>query len=989
MGRPNAIANPASAPSTTPHRRRRVQALAWLLGGAISLAVFCYTQSREEQRILAAFQQRASSQETLLRERLARYEDILYSLRGLFDYSEGVTRAEFAGAAWDLTRRTAGIQALEWVPLVPAAGRAELERSARDAGVPGFEIRDRDASGEFVRAPERPEYTPLFYVEPVRGNEVVLGYDVSQAPAHAALSASRETGHLAGSAPLILAQEKEGQLGWVVACPVFSGETEPPDQGQLRGYVQGVFRLPDMLGSAWAGQSDTGVEILVVDIPRSGARQPIYFWRDGTRGVELPAEADLTRGMHMIADLSPAGRHWQLVMRPTAAWLASMTTHLPTMLAAAGVLLTALLANYLSILVGQSEETRRLVEERTSELAQSERSLSLALEAAQLGTWERDLVTGRLVWSPRSEQLVGLPPGAFDQRFETFIACVHPEDRERLLREIAVVRASTEPRRLEYRIVRPDGEVRWIASTGRGFLDENGKPRMAVGVVHDVTAAKEAEAELRRLATAVEQSSEMILVVDPQGRIAYANRAVTELTGLRPEELRGRELDSVPVETLPHPTFEEIRRGTSGGSPLAARLASRRPDGTRLLADVHVDCTRDAQGELCNYILLARDVTKETQLEEHLRTAQKMEALGLLASGIAHDFNNLLHVIMGNVGLAQAEVGVSASVRESLEQVREASDRAAQLTRQLLVFGRGEPGKRMLFDLNHTTREMIKMLGRIIGPQVTIDFQPSARPAEIVGDRGQIEQILLNLCVNARDAMAQGGALRIVVQPAAGNGEAEPPGVELIVSDTGAGMDKATLSRIYEPFFTTKPPGRGTGLGLAVVYSVVQQHQGRIDVESEPGRGTTFTIRFPAADGAASEPVPPTPRAIGGGRRETLLVADDEKAVRELARQTLTKAGYTVLLAADGLEACELFESLEGRVDLVVLDALMPRMGGREAAERIRARRPVPILFASGYTAGTLPPAAALGDQMEILTKPYRDEALLEKVRELLSAKPA
>ena len=287
-----------------------------------------------------------------------------------------------------------------------------------------------------------------------------------------------------------------------------------------------------------------------------------------------------------------------------------------------------------------------------------------------------------------------------------------------------------------------------------------------------------------------------------------------------------------------------------------------------------MDWIRDASGNFANYIVRARDVTKETQLEEQLRTSQKMEALGLLASGIAHDFNNLLHVVQGNAGLALHDPHLSPSVRESLAQINTAVERAAQLTRQLLVFGRGEPNERTQFDLNHTTREMIKMLARLIGPHVVVDFHPSSLPAEIVGDRGQIEQVLLNLCLNARDAMPTGGHLRISLQHSSPSSPHAPHEVVLTVSDTGSGMEPATISRIYEPFFTTKPQGRGTGLGLSVVYSVVRKHEGVIDVQSAPGKGTVFTIRFPAANTlpahAASEEAPPLPAPRG---TETVLVS--------------------------------------------------------------------------------------------------------------------
>ena len=304
--------------NTTPdgsslRKQRQVRWLVWIIGFSLSAALFAYTQSRETQRIRFAFQQRASAQESILRERLTRYEEMLYALRSFFAYSEEVTPEEFAGATQEISRRTSGIQALEWAPVVEGAERAAFEAAQRARSFRGYEIKDRSAGGELRRAPDRPRYTPLQYVEPVSANEVVAGLDISAPGFNEAVTNAERTGQPIGSAPRLLVQEKEGQKGWIIVCPVFYPDTPANGSPRLRGFVQGVFRLPDMLRSAWAGQTDGGVDILVVDVPRAGPREPIYFRQAGqNQPGRLVTEAEVTRGLHLITDIFPAGRHWQL-----------------------------------------------------------------------------------------------------------------------------------------------------------------------------------------------------------------------------------------------------------------------------------------------------------------------------------------------------------------------------------------------------------------------------------------------------------------------------------------------------------------------------------------------------------------------------------------------------------------------------------------------------------------------------------------------------
>jgi signal transduction histidine kinase/CheY-like chemotaxis protein len=382
------------------------------------------------------------------------------------------------------------------------------------------------------------------------------------------------------------------------------------------------------------------------------------------------------------------------------------------------------------------------------------------------------------------------------------------------------------------------------------------------------------------------------------------------------------------------------------------------------------------------------DVTEQRDLEERLAQSRKMEAVGQLAGGVAHDFNNLLLAILNNIDYA-LEAIAPGQVRRDLEDARQAAERGAELTRQLLAFSRRQVLHAQNLSLNHVIVRVMRMLRRILGPEIRFVFKPGHDIGTVHADPGQLEQILVNLIVNARDAMPDGGKVTIATGPhelGPTNDLGLPPGLysRLVVADTGTGIPPDVLPHIFEPFYTTKGSGRGTGLGLPTVYGIVQQHGGGVRVDSSD-EGTTFDVVLPTVSDAAAtvaiaEPVPEPP-----GGSETVLIAEDNPHVRELTRRVLTEAGYTVLAAEDGLEACALFEERRAEVDLVLLDAVMPRMGGRTAHERMSALVPeMRFAFVSGYSTDVLDGSFLEAHDVRLLPKPYRRAELLAFVREEL-----
>jgi len=390
-------------------------------------------------------------------------------------------------------------------------------------------------------------------------------------------------------------------------------------------------------------------------------------------------------------------------------------------------------------------------------------------------------------------------------------------------------------------------------------------------------------------------------------------------------------------------------------------------------------------------VKVSHDITESIRLEEELRQAQKMEAIGRLAGGIAHDFNNLLAAMSGNVELMRIELPDDHQVRPSVEEVGRGIDRAADLTGQLLAFSRKATVKPAVLDLSNVVTEMDRMLRRIIGEQIEVVTRLRPEPCHIRADRGHLEQIVLNLAINARDAMPAGGSLTIETSAvtlddgdlASHPGLAAGPHAMLTVSDTGLGMDEETRARLFEPFFSTKGD-KGTGLGLATVYGIARQHGGAIIVRSEAGRGSTFSVYFPLVDDPLTVERA-TRHTILLGEDNTILVLDDETSVLNVATQLLEQYGYKVLRADSGIKAVDLFNERADEIDLLLTDVVLPDMSGKQVADKLHETRPdLPVLYTSGYTDEAVIKHGVLPDDVPFIAKPYHSVDLLERIRELI-----
>ena len=526
--------------------------------------------------------------------------------------------------------------------------------------------------------------------------------------------------------------------------------------------------------------------------------------------------------------------------------------------------------------------------------------------------------------------------------------------------------------------------------------DDDGRATGTYGISQDISERKRAERELAErtdfLNSLIEGCPVGIVAIDVDHRVKLCNPAFENTFNFREQDILGRPLyDLLTTPEIRHEVNTNALRFREGKTTHTVTKRARR-DGT--LVDVEAySVPLGTPDDPAGAVVLYQDITERKRIEQQLQQAQKMEAVGQLAGGIAHDFNNLLMVILGYAGVLSEVPGSDDETRKKIGEISKAAHRAASLTRQLLTFSRKQILEPRILDVNSLIDEVKGMLARLISEDIALvtNLQPAL--GYIKADQGQIEQVIINLAVNARDAMPEGGTLTIstanleLTENSARMHETVPPGsyLKITVSDTGTGMDPATQSRAFEPFFTTKEQSRGTGLGLATVYGIVKQSDGFISLSSEPGQGTTFEILFPSV-GDLPKPVPGKSDCAASLKgSETILLVEDDDVLRELILETLNGAGYRVIEAADGVEGLEIALREAGSIDLVLTDVIMPRMKGTEMAEKISGAYPeAKVLFMSGYSEFPGGRGEILRQGRTLLQKPFELQSLLHHVRESL-----
>jgi len=601
-------------------------------------------------------------------------------------------------------------------------------------------------------------------------------------------------------------------------------------------------------------------------------------------------------------------------------------------------------------------------------------------QAEAIFGWTADEVLGR----PLAETVI--PPS---------LRAAHAVGLERYLRtgEERVLN-----RRIEIGALRRDG-TELVVELAIADVRRNGVSEFSA-FVRDITEHKKAAEELRSrqayLDGLFDGAPEAIVVVDGKDNVLRLNPAFSRLFGYGQAEALGRDLNQLIVPEDMAADAASIDERVLAGEPVQHETVRRHRDGHRIPVSLLAFPIRVDGGQVASYGIY-RDVSSRRLLEEQLLHSQKMESIGRLAGGVAHDFNNLLSAILGYLELVRSDIASGRRADDDLAEIERAARRAAELTRQLLAFARRQIVKPQVVDLGETARRLSSLISRLIGEDIHLEIVTPTTSARALVDTSQFEQVLVNLAINARDAMPGGCRLTIDIKPIVLEAARLPPDlagrpgryVELAVRDTGVGMAEDTRRRIFEPFFTTKAVGEGTGLGLAMCYGIVKQSGGHITVDSDPGRGTTFRLYFPEVDAEQPpEPDESTPGPAMGGE-EVILLVEDEDRLRKLFQTVLSQQGYVVLTASSGDEALSTAAEYQGHIDLLLTDVVLPGMSGREAARRLALVRPgTRIMLMSGYAEDLIISRGVVEPGISLLTKPFAPEDLVRRVREVLDAAP-
>ncbi|MCC5887031.1 MAG: PAS domain S-box protein [Gammaproteobacteria bacterium] len=643
-------------------------------------------------------------------------------------------------------------------------------------------------------------------------------------------------------------------------------------------------------------------------------------------------------------------------------------------------------------------DVSEMVEAR-QRLEHEEARFRAVTQAATDVVWDWDIQRQRIWWSEGLLAVFGHPDGGQETPARLWTERVHPDDRERVLASIMAVREQRKSLWEEsYRYRHADGQYRDVDDRGVAIFDAEGAVLRMVGGMTDVTDVRRAEATLARQAALLDQARDAIVLCDSADRIRFWNRSAERIYGWSAGEVMGQPLDALLYEH--RDAYSRVVDDVRSHGEWRGRMQQQRADGTVITVEGHwvrvdADAAPGGEADVGAVMAINTDITDQLALEEQLSQAQRLESVGQLTGGIAHDFNNLLTIVLGNSDLLVESLAHDDDMREMAGMIQTAAERAAELTQRLLAFARKQPLDPRSVDVNALVLGMDRMLRRTLGEQVEIELVRGAGLWQALVDEGQLENAVLNLCINARDAMPSGGRLTLETSNAhldetyASQHSEVQPGqyVRVSISDTGTGMSPETMKRAFDPFFTTKEVGRGSGLGLSMVYGFIKQSQGHVRIYSEIGEGTTVHLYLPRVIGAGERGVrgaAHVPAAPLGQGEKILLVEDDELVRNHLTAQ-LRALGYQVVAARNGPEGLQVLRQFAD-LDLLFTDVVMPGgMSGRDLADAARLLRPdLPVLFTSGYTENAIVHHGRLDAGVQLLSKPYRQQDLARKVRRVL-----
>lgn len=636
----------------------------------------------------------------------------------------------------------------------------------------------------------------------------------------------------------------------------------------------------------------------------------------------------------------------------------------------------------------------KTIEDGEKALLRSQNRFEAAQKIAHVGSWDWKLSDNSLWWSSEIYRIFGVNEQNFKPDYDACLKAVHPDDRRIVEDSLSRALAGDAKHSVDHRIITPDGEVKIVHEEAEIRRSSSGEPVSMFGTTQDITARKKADEDVARLFTAIEQAAETIIITDIVGAIQYVNPAFEQVSGYSKEEAIGKNPRILRSGAQNNEFYKEMWDTITSGSTWKGHLINKKKNGELYEEDVTISPIFDVDGAIFGYVAVKHDVTREGMLEKQIRQSQKMEAMGTMAGGIAHDFNNILTAIIGYSEMAAESAPKDSEEKEFIEEALKASLRAKELVKQILTFSKRRETELKPLKLNIAVTESLKFFRASLPATIELAANIDESAGQIMGDATQISQVVLNLCTNAEYAMRdKGGVLSVTLASievdrdfaSAHQALSEREYIHLTITDTGVGIDAETQDRVFEPFFSTKPSGEGTGMGLAVVHGIIRSFGGAIFLESEPGQGTIVNVYLPKieretkSDGATEVPI--------AGGDERILLVDDERVIVSMWQRSLEKIGYSVTATTLPKDALSLFTASPDAFDIVITDQTMPNMTGVELASKIAAIKPgMPVILCSGHGPGAYEESAKEAGVKKYLIKPMTKRTLAQAIRDVLDS---
>ncbi|GGE79810.1 hypothetical protein GCM10008020_25750 [Massilia psychrophila] len=992
----------------------------FLLSLAATFGAWHVVEQQIENSRRAEFEFQTRQTVRRIEQRMSTYEQVERDTQAFMLGSMDAKRADFRLFVQSirLEERFPGIQGLALVELVLPAGLAAHLAAIRGDGAPGYDI--RPAGG-------RPIYSSITHIEPFTGlNLRAPGYDMLTEPTRrAAMERARDSGQAAASGKVRLIQEngRNVQSGFVMYLPIYRRAmptaTIEERRAHLVGWVGAPFRMDDLM-TGLNGERSAEVSLSIYDGgQRSDASQ---LYRSGVADSQPPGFLPSYR---TIRTLTIAGAPWTLDIGSTARWESRLDDNRPRWIAAGGSVASGMLAFLVWALGTGQRRAVGLARQMTRQLSDIEYRWNYALEGAGDGVWDWDRGTGNILYSRQWKAMLGFSEDELSNTEQTWRDLIHPDDVQRVMARLnAYLDSTTQSYVSEYRMRSKDGGYRWILGRGMAVTrDASGRPLRTIGTHADITRVKENENAMRvvnaqlaheqhRFDVILQHSHDAFVAVGSDGHITHWNASAERMFGWRRLDAIGSPMAEliVPAEfRARHAVWFQrfVQRGRGLVSHNVIEVTAMHRSGRCFPAELAV--AGFPEGALFAVSSFIRDISDRKAAErsaqerllaleearQALQHAQKLEAVGKLTGGIAHDFNNVLQIISGNVQLLQHYPPTDATLQQRLRSIGSAVARGSKLSSQLLAFARRQPLQPVAINPLRTLRDRDDLLQRALGEAIGIEYRYDEALWNVFVDAGQFENVVMNLAINARDAMAGvGGAFSlefrnrlISVEHARIDDIVPGEYVLLSLSDTGCGMTEDVMEHAFEPFFTTKPVGQGTGLGLSMAYGFVKQSGGHIALRSKPGEGTAIDILLPRSH-ATELPALAAPGIDVTGGEETILVVEDDDEVRLTAVGTLRELGYRVIDAADGAAGLAILERGD-QIDLLFTDVVMPGpVSSTQLAAHARRLLPgVAVLFTSGYTRDALAVGGRIDGSVQLLSKPYQQAQLAQRLRDILGAR--